>query len=239
MARHRSSSLPSNSYGPYNGRPSTPGSWEGWKGTGDPDARSALLDPSCYRVGGMSEAERGLWSHGRWRGEKAQTDQAPGHDRGPLEPGNTWVPDPGRSRRALEGRLGGQDTTPFPLPKILQVVLSPSKDQGAPPSAIYRPGQADVLAYQPRASRESKTQQKLAPPTTSFLFSSSLGPARRLPRSVQEGQPRRCAENTAQGKAPNSHARARSGAAGVCYGWGGSGGWGKGRGLGPEEGQKW
>lgn len=106
-----------------------------------------------------------------------------------------------------------------------------------PPSTIYRPGQANILAYQPRASRESKAQQKLAPPSASFLFSSSLGPARRLPGSVQDGQPHRCADDTAQGKAPNSHARAQSGAAGVCSGVG-VGAWGKGRGLGPEEGQK-
>lgn len=126
---------------------------------------------------------------------------------------------------------------PIPTPQDPPTGLSPSKDQGVPPSTIYRQGQANILAYQPRASRESTTQQKLAPPTTSFLFSSSLGPARRLPGSVQDDQPHRCTDDTAQGKAPNRHARAQSGAFGVCYGVG-VGVWGKGRGLGPEEGQK-
>lgn len=200
------------------------------------------LDPSCHSVGGMRKAVPGLRSHRSWGGERAPADNAPGHDKtGQLKPGKYLGP------RILEGAKehwkGSQEARPttvspgsdsIPTPQMLQMVLSSSEDRGVPLCPIYRPGQAgNVLAYQPRASGETKTQQKLAPPTASFTFSSSLGPARCLPRSAQEGQTRRCTDDTAQGRAPRS-------CAGVSVGQLGSamGGLGEARPLGLVEGQK-
>lgn len=148
--------------------------------------------------------------------------------------GNTWVPgswkeqkNTGRGVRRPGLPRCPLVLTPSPLPRCSNG-SELQRGSGVPLCPIYRPGQAgNVLAYQPRASGETKTQQKPAPPTSSFTFSSSLGPARCLPRSAQEGQPRRCTDDTAQGRVPKS-------CTGVSVGQLGSamGGLGEGRPLG-------